>query len=202
VQPLFFSFFFFFSSEIADALLWCDRNAIPPRDSFKLQTHTPHLLWDPSPFLPPPCSYVYGSGRSDTVKDILIRVVGSGNGAALSGSGSDSQGDYDWSGTLAGGEFTLVKQYLGAHAIAHSGTYDRATGTVKGTWSIKGTRASGGFQMSEQVGRRVNGVSMGDAAKSGGEVRVFTFFFFSPYSRVLPFLSFIMISHTCNSTYN
>lgn len=100
--------------------------------------------------------YVYGSGRSDTLKDIMLRFTGT----SISGSGTDVAGDYTWKGSINGNEVTLVKDYPGSHSITHVGQFNAARDTIKGNWTITGTRASGGFQLSEVAERRSNAESM------------------------------------------
>eukprot|EP00163_Fabomonas_tropica_P020640 TRINITY_DN36529_c0_g1_i1.p1 TRINITY_DN36529_c0_g1~~TRINITY_DN36529_c0_g1_i1.p1 ORF type:complete len:696 (+),score=179.72 TRINITY_DN36529_c0_g1_i1:63-2150(+) len=95
--------------------------------------------------------YVYGSGRSDTVKDILIKV----NGGRLYGEGKDEVGDYIWDGVFEDSKrVVLSKKYAGKHEIRHTGNYTPDANVIKGAWTIPGTRACGGFQLSEHVASR------------------------------------------------
>lgn len=56
---------------------------------------------------------------------------------AISGQGHDLVGAFTISGTLIHGCVTLKKQYLKAHTVNYSGTFD-GEGTLQGMWSIHG----------------------------------------------------------------
>eukprot|EP00162_Nutomonas_longa_P014524 comp22010_c0_seq1/m.50562 comp22010_c0_seq1/g.50562 ORF comp22010_c0_seq1/g.50562 comp22010_c0_seq1/m.50562 type:complete len:672 (-) comp22010_c0_seq1:171-2186(-) len=99
--------------------------------------------------------YVYGSGLSDTIKDVLLRV----RGKDITGSGSDIAGAYTWKGTISGDQVSIIKEYK-EHSIQHTGTFNATRDSIKGTWSIPGTRALGNFHLSEVVSRRINAESM------------------------------------------
>lgn len=97
--------------------------------------------------------YVYGSGRSDEIKDCSLRFVS----GKITGSGEDNIGIFKWQGTLStSGAVELTKHYAGAHSVQHTGTYDPATGVLKGSWAVPNTRAVGGFKMEEKTSARRN----------------------------------------------
>lgn len=100
--------------------------------------------------------YVYGSGRSDTLKDLLLRFTG----PKIAGGGTDVAGEYTWNGSVEGDTVTFSKDYVGAHSVVHQGTFNEKRDGIKGTWSIPGTRAVGNFQMNEDPTRRINAEAM------------------------------------------
>ena len=91
--------------------------------------------------------YVYGSGRSDTVRGLIMHVAGK----TVSGGGMDAAtgSEYTWKGTFkADGAVELLKVYP-THTIAHQGQYFADRSVIRGTWTIEGKNAAGGFQMNE-----------------------------------------------------
>jgi hypothetical protein len=70
----------------------------------------------------------------------------------VTGQGSDCVGPFTFEGFYnQDGSVTLVKQYLGQHAVVYQGTYD-GEGTIAGRWSIAGL-LTGPFALSPVVAR-------------------------------------------------
>ena len=73
-----------------------------------------------------------GLGRQ-TMTDLQLRF----EGGRILGAGSDIIGAFSISGELHEGSVSLHKQYVNAHAVIYTGTFD-GEGTLTGVWSIFG----------------------------------------------------------------
>ena len=62
----------------------------------------------------------------------------------VSGTGFDVVGNFEFTGSMQGGEIAMVKQYLGRHQVIYAGCYDGEgafhgdwrAGACKGRWAI------------------------------------------------------------------
>ena len=53
------------------------------------------------------------------------------------GAGVDVVGEFAFDGTVSNGDVILKKQYVDAHEVIYTGTFD-GEGTLQGLWSISG----------------------------------------------------------------
>lgn len=88
--------------------------------------------------------YTHNSANTPMTFDMTFNPDGS-----VSGSGSDKIGDFTWSGSYAGKEVDVTKQYTGKHSVEYKGTLVKEEGKVvfSGQWTLG--QASDAFKMTE-----------------------------------------------------
>lgn len=71
-----------------------------------------------------------GLGRQP-MDDLLLSI----QDGSLIGQGTDVVGDFELRGELVEGRVSIMKQYVNAHEVYYSGTFD-GEGTLQGNWAI------------------------------------------------------------------